>query len=61
MIHVASSRNFSIKEVLEHPLGPMPAWSLAKTDGAPRKTNKAILARNLEANGSLADEMESLV
>ena len=58
MILVASSRNLSMKEVLKRPLGPMP-WSLANTDGTPRKTNKAALARNLEANASPADEMES--
>ena len=47
-----------MKEVLKHPLGPMP-WSLANTDGARRKTNKAALARKLEAKASPADEMES--
>lgn len=58
MILVASSRKLSMKEVLKHPLGPMP-WSLANTDGATRKTNKAALARKLEAKASPADEMES--
>ena len=58
MILVASSRKLSIKEILKHPLGPMP-WSLANTDGTPRKTNKAALARKLEAKASPADEMES--
>ena len=57
MILVASSRKLNMKEVLKHPLGPMP-WSLANTDGAPRKTNKAALARKLEAKASPANEME---
>ena len=57
MILVASSRKLSMKEVLKHPLGPMP-WSLANTDGAPRKINKAALARKSEAKASPADEME---
>ena len=46
-----------MKEVLKHPLGPMP-WSLANMDGAPRKTSKATLARKLETKASPADEME---
>ena len=54
MILVASSRKLSMKEVIKHPLGPMP-WLLANTDGAPRKTNKAALARKLEAKASPAD------
>ncbi|XP_068232399.1 uncharacterized protein [Palaemon carinicauda] len=57
MILVASSRKLSMKEVLKHPLGPVP-WSLANTDGSPRKTNKAALARKLEAKASPAEEME---
>ena len=57
MILVASSRKLSMKKVLKHSLGLMP-WSLANTDGAPRKTNKAALARKLEAKASPADEME---
>ena len=58
MILVASSRKLSMKEVLKHPLGPMPC-SLARIDGAPRMTNKAALARKLEAKASPADEIKS--
>lgn len=58
MILVASSRKLSMKEVLKHPLGPIP-WSLANTDGTPRKTNKAVLARKLQAKASPTEEMES--
>ena len=46
MILVASSRKLNLKEVLKHPLGPIPRL-LANTDGAPRKTNKAALVRKL--------------
>ena len=57
MILFASSRKLSMKEVLKHPLGPIP-WSLANIDGVPKKINKAALARKLEAKASPADEME---
>ena len=46
-----------MKEVLKHPLSPMP-WSLANTDGGPSKTNEAALVKKLEAKASPADEME---
>ena len=46
MIIIAQSRALSIREVLVHPLGPIP-WSLANGDGFLRKTNKAALARQL--------------
>ena len=45
MIVIAQSREIPIKEVLAHPLGPLP-WSLANSDGSLRKTNKAALARS---------------
>ena len=44
MIIVAQSRQLQIRDVLAHPLGPLP-WVLAKGDGSLRKTNKAALAR----------------
>ena len=43
---------------LKHPLGPIP-WSLANTDGTPKKTNKAALARKLESKASPDDIMET--
>ena len=49
MIVIAESRSLSMKDVLSHPLGPLP-WSLASTDGSLRKTNKSALARKLESN-----------
>ena len=57
MILVASSRKLSMKEVLKHPLGPIP-WSLANADGTPKKTNKAALARKLEEKAAPAEDME---
>lgn len=46
-----------MKEVLKHPLGPIP-WSLANVDGTLKKTNKAALARKLEAKAAPAHDME---
>lgn len=43
----AESRQLQMREVLSHPLGPLP-WALANADGSLRKTNKATLARELE-------------
>ncbi|KAJ8371913.1 hypothetical protein AAFF_G00298650 [Aldrovandia affinis] len=47
MVLVAESRHFQMSDVLSHPLGPLP-WALANGDGTLRKTNKAVLARELE-------------
>ena len=49
MIIIAESRKLEISDVLAHPLGPLP-WSLAATDGSLRKTNKAVLGKELEKN-----------
>ena len=54
MILVAESRSVNMKDVLAHPLGPLP-WALANADGSLRKTNKAALARELEKNVSPAE------
>ena len=51
MILVAQSRQLQIRDVLAHPLGPLP-WVLANGDGSLRETNKAALARELEKNVS---------
>ena len=40
MIVVAQSREIDMKQVLSHPLGPIP-WALANGDGSLRKTDKA--------------------
>ena len=56
MILVAESRKVNMRDVLAHPLGPLP-WSLANPDGSLRKTNKAALARELEKNVSPAEHV----
>jgi len=54
MILVAQSRDLHMRDVLAHPLGPLP-WSIANGDGSLRKTNKATLARELEKSVSPAE------
>ena len=54
IILIANSRNLQMKDVLKHPLGPLP-WALANCDGTPKKTNKASLARHLEKKTRPAD------
>lgn len=56
MILVAESRKLNLKDVLSHPLGPLP-WALANTDGTMKKTNKSVLARHLEKNVSPVEEI----
>ena len=58
MILGAQSRKLEIKDVLSHPLGPIP-WSLATADGSLRKTNKCGLANYLLKNISPADTIPS--
>lgn len=58
MILVAQSRNIDLKEVLAHPLGPIP-WSLATPEGSLRKTNKAALAKALIQNIKAAESIPS--
>ena len=54
MILIAENRQRHMKDVLTHPLGPLP-WALANTDGSSRKKNKAVLARQLEKNTTPAE------
>ena len=54
MLLVASSRKMNMKDILQHPLGPLP-WSLANCDGSMKKTNKAVLARKLESMAAPAE------
>ena len=46
MIIVAENRKLQMREVLCHPLGPLP-WALS-ADGSLRKTNKSSLAKELQ-------------
>ena len=45
-----------MKDVLKHPLGPLP-WALANYDGTPKKTNKAALAKYLEKKMTAEDQI----
>lgn len=45
-----------MKAVLCHPLGPLP-WSLATPEGNLQKTNKAALAREMQRNVPIAEEI----
>ncbi|KAK3741541.1 hypothetical protein QZH41_002925 [Actinostola sp. cb2023] len=56
MVLIATSRNLQMKDVLKHPLGPLP-WALANCDGTLKKTNKSSLARNLEKKIASAAEI----
>ena len=56
MVLIANSRNLDIREVLQHPLGPIP-WSLANCDGTMKKTNKAVLANRLEEKVSATESV----
>ena len=47
MILIKENRKLQMREVLSHPLGPLP-WALSTADGSLRKTNKAVLAKELQ-------------
>ena len=47
MAIIAQTRQLNMKDVLTHPLGPVP-WALATSEGFLRKTSKASLANELE-------------
>ena len=54
IIIIGQSRKIDVRELLQYSLGPLP-WSLATTEGFPRKTNKAALATPLQKDVPLAD------
>ena len=47
MTVISQSRNLDMKDVLSHPLGPIP-WSLSTSYGTLHKTKKVVLSKNLE-------------
>lgn len=47
MTLIAENRKLQMRELLSHPLGPLP-WALSSADGSLRKTNKAALAKELQ-------------
>ena len=54
MILIAENRKLQMREVLSHPLGPLP-WALPTADGSLRKTNKVALAKELQKSIPFAD------
>ena len=46
MVIIAENRQLHMRDVLCHPLGPLP-WALSTVDGSPQKTSKAALALEL--------------
>ena len=56
MTIISQSRDLDTKEVLSHPLGPIP-WSLASSDGTLHKTNKAILSNTIEKLSPPAEDI----
>ena len=54
MVIIAQSRKLEMKEVLAHPLGPLP-WALAASDGSLRKTAKSALANHLQKDTTAAE------
>ena len=54
MIFVAQSREIDMKQVLSHPLGPIP-WALANGDGPLRKTDKAKFMNDTTQNVPVAE------
>jgi len=47
MILIGQTRELDMREVLSHPLGPIP-WALVAPDGTLRKTKKTALAKRLK-------------
>ena len=45
---IAQSRKLEMRDVLSHPLGPLP-WALSNGDGTMKKTNKAVFSKHLES------------
>ena len=54
MILIAENQKLQMREVLSHPLEPLP-WALSTADGSLRKTNKAALAKELQKSVSFED------
>ena len=56
IIVIAQSRQLQMRDVLAHPLGPLP-WTLATPQGTLRKTSKAIFAQHLQKKILLTEEI----
>ena len=64
MIVVAQTRQLEMRQVLSHPLGPVP-WALANPDGSPRKTEKSkfmnIIAQNVAVLETFSEKSACIV
>ena len=58
MIVIAEARELSMKEVLAHPLGPLP-WSLAAPDGSLKSTTKSALVKELQKDAPAVENLPS--
>ena len=56
IIVMAQARSLVMKDILCHPLGPLP-WALSTPEGLLRKTNKASLATLLQRNVTTAEQL----
>lgn len=56
MVIIAENRQLHMRDVLCHPLGPLP-WALSTVDGSLRKISKAALAKELQKNVPAAEEI----
>ena len=56
MVIIAENRQLHMRDVLCHPLGPLP-WALSTVDGSLRKTSKAALAKELQKNVPAGEEI----
>ena len=56
MVIIAENRQLDMKDVLCHPMGPLP-WVLSSVDGSLWKTSKAALAKELQKNVPTAEEI----
>ena len=56
MALITQSRKLEMRDVLSHPLRPLP-WALADGDATMKKTNKAILSKHLESKVLLAEDV----
>ena len=57
MLMMAQTRQLDMREVLQHPLGPLP-WALSTADGIQRKTSKSTLGKELKKSCLPAEDIQ---
>ena len=60
MVLIAQSRKLEMRDVLSHPLGPLP-WALSNGDGTMKKTNRAALSKHLESKVLPVEEVHTVL